>query len=243
VFESYLKKLNTIEGINGSISVDPQDGSLLLKEGNVHPLLEDITAFFGSGFDVVASSLGIKGLKLSYLEKEDQRFIIIVKEGGYIGCEISDNISFDSIIEEILRLEGTELEGKKEKEEEKEKVEATSGAEEETSEVRFLKSKIRQINLLVEEFSEKVEKSEWLKMVQSKLSDSELGEKLADCLGFDNDTISYKGRLDSGVKEEEISNVSKTVTDLLCRKAVDHYGAMEAKKKVHKVIEKLGIGK
>lgn len=237
MFESFLKKVIAVDGVTGCIAVNPQNGSVLVQEGDINPSLEDITAFFGSGFDVVASSLAIKGLKFSYLEKENQKIIIFVKEGGYIGCELSATVSFETMIEKILGIEKAVIDIK---EAEKVSVSATSELSQESS---FLESKILQINLLIDEFSEGADRTQWIGIVKEEFSENEIGKKIISTFRFDNNVVSFEGNLDPEVKEEEISTVSKLVTDSLCRRAVGIYGAIEAKKKVHNVIEKLGIPK
>ncbi len=237
MFESFLKKVTTIDGVTGCIAVNPQDGSIMVQEGDINPSLEDITAFFGSGFDVVSSSLEVKGLKFSYLEKENQKFIILVKEGGYIGCELSATVLFETIIEKILGIDKADIEIK---EAGKVSISSTSELSQET---RFLKSKIRQINLLIDEFSEGADRTQWIGIVKEKFSENEIGKKIISTFRFDDNVMSFEGSLDPEVKEEDISTVSKLVTDSLCRKAVGIFGAIEAKKKVHNVIEKLGIPK
>ncbi|MCK4576095.1 hypothetical protein KAU34_06785 [candidate division WOR-3 bacterium] len=237
MFEQFIRKIIAINGVTGCIIVNSQDGSVIVQEGVINPMLEDITAFFGSGFDVVASSLGVKGLKFSYLEKETQKFIILVKEGGYVGCELAPTEKFDTVIKYILEIEKPE-EGKKEDE----KV-TVSLVNELSQESRFLKSKVRQINLLIDEFSEGEDKTQWIEIVKTKFSETEIGKKIIDSFRYDNDMLIFSKPLVPGVKEEDISSVSKIVTDSLCRKAVEKFGAIEAKKKVHIVIGKLGITK
>lgn len=238
MLESLVKKIATVEGIVGCIVVNPQDGSVLFKEGDITPALEDITAFFGSGFDVVASSLAVKGLRYSYLEKGDEKFIIVVKNGGYIGCEIDAGTTFEDVIGNVLAEEPSEA-----PEEEAEKVVAAPATEEKTQEDRFLKSKVRQINLLIDEFSEGGERKSWIEVVKEKFAEQDVGKKILESLAFDEDRVQYTGAVDPSVAEEAISSISKVVTDTLCRKAVGKFGAIEAKKKVHNVIEKLGIAR
>lgn len=238
MFEQLLKSIISINGVTGCITVNPQDGSVIVKEGNINPILEDITAFFGSGFDVVASSLSIKGLKFSYLEKDNQKFVILVKEGGYIGCELSPNESFESIIDHILKVEKPGADVTVEK-----KVEKAAPVSELSHETRFLTSKVRQINLLIDEFSEGDDREPWVGIVKEKFSETDIGKKLLEAFTINNNVLSFDGSLDQGIKEEDISSVSKLVTDSLCRKAVEKFGAIEAKKKVHSVIAKLGIAK
>jgi len=72
MFESFLKEVVKINGVLGAVAVNTQDGSVLSQEGDIDPSFEDIIAFFGSGFDVVASSLELKGLRYTYLERGNQ---------------------------------------------------------------------------------------------------------------------------------------------------------------------------
>ena len=236
MLELLVTRIMGVEGITGCIVVNPQNGSVLHQEGNINPSLEDITAFFGSGFDVVASSLAVKGLKYSYLEKNSQKFIILVQEGGYIGCEIAPSALFESVIGKIVGIEEA-------KEEKKAEEKAVGEEEEMTQEVRFLTSKVRQINLLIDEFSEGADRAPWLTIVREKFSVNDMGQKILTGLSFDNNELSFNGILEPDVREEDVSSVSKLVTDSLCRKAVGKFGAIEAKKKVHNVIEKLGIAR
>lgn len=233
-----MRKIATVNGIVGCIVVNPQDGTVLFQEGDISPALEDITAFFGSGFDVVASSLAVKGLRYSYLEKGDKKFVIVVKEGGYIGCEIGTGNTFEDVIGKILAEKPSEAPAP-----EPEKPTAATPREEKTQEDRFLHSKVRQINLLIDEFSEGGERQSWIDVVKEKFGEQETGQKILNCLSFEGDKVDYAGGLDASVKEESISTISKLVTDTLCRKAVGKFGAIEAKKKVHNVIEKLGIAR
>ncbi|GAG66220.1 unnamed protein product, partial [marine sediment metagenome] len=140
-------------------------------------------------------------------------------------------------IEKILGIEKADIEIK---EAEKVSISATSELSQES---RFLKSKIRQINLLIDEFSEGADRTQWIGIVKEKFSENEIGKKIISTFRFDDNVMSFEGSLDPEVKEEDISTVSKLVTDSLCRKAVGIFGAIEAKKKVHNVIEKLGIPK
>jgi hypothetical protein len=102
---------------------------------------------------------------------------------------------------------------------------------------------VRQINLLIDEFSEGEDRQSWINVVKEKFSEQETGQKILSCLSFEGDKVNYSGAIDSSVREEDISTISKLVTDTLCRKAVGKFGAIEAKKKVHNVIEKLGIAR
>ncbi len=237
MLESLVREIATVNGIVGCIVVNPQDGTVLFQEGDISPALEDITAFFGSGFDVVASSLAVKGLRYSYLEKDDKKFIIVVKEGGYIGCEISASNTFEDVIGKILAEKPAEAPVEAE-----EKVTAAL-RDEATQEDRFLESKVRQINLLIDEFSEGGERQSWIEVVKEKFGEQETGQKILNSLEFEGNKVSYSRKIESSVREEDISSVSKLVTDTLCRKAVGKFGAIEAKKKVHNVIEKLGIAR
>ena len=237
MLESLVREIATVNGIVGCIVVNPQDGTVLFQEGDISPALEDITAFFGSGFDVVASSLAVKGLRYSYLEKDDKKFIIVVKEGGYIGCEISASNTFEDVIGKILAEKPAEAPVEAE-----EKVTAAL-RDEATQEDRFLESKVRQINLLIDEFSEDGERQSWIEVVKEKFGEQETGQKILNSLEFEGNKVSYSRKIESSVREEDISSVSKLVTDTLCRKAVGKFGAIEAKKKVHNVIEKLGIAR
>jgi hypothetical protein len=239
MLESLVRKIATVDGIVGCIVVNPQDGTVLFQEGDISPALEDITAFFGSGFDVVASSLAVKGLRYSYLEKGDKKFIIVVKEGGYIGCEIGPDGSFEGVIGKILAEKPAEAPA----EEEEKAAVAAAPAGLAKQEDKFLHSKVRQINLLIDEFSEGGERQSWLDVVRDKFGEQETGQKILGCLSFEEDKVNYNGKLDAAVREEDISTISKLVTDTLCRKAVGKFGAIEAKKKVHNVIEKLGIAR
>jgi hypothetical protein len=241
MLESLVRKIATVNGIVGCIVVNPQDGTVLFKEGDISPALEDITAFFGSGFDVVASSLAVKGLRYSYMEKDDKKFIIVVREGGYIGCEIGASSTFEDVIGKILAEEPA-AEAAEAPAEAKEKV-AVAPPGETTQEDRFLHSKVRQINLLIDEFSEGGERQSWIDVVKEKLGEDETGQKILSCLSFEENRVNYNGAIGSSVREEDISSISKLVTDTLCRKAVGKFGAIEAKKKVHNVIEKLGIAR
>ncbi len=236
MFETFVKRIMSIDGVSGCIAVNQQDGSKILEQGKITPALEDITAFFGSGFDVVASSLEIKGLRLSYLEKENQKIVIVVKENGYIGCEIESEASFERIVEDVVKAEKPQVEEK-----ETEKIEVPTV--ELSQEGRFLESKIRQINLLIDEFSEGKDREEWVKIVEQKFSENDERKAIQNVIQYDGNTITFTGTLDKDVKEEEIAAISKLITDSLCRKAVEAHGAIEAKKKVHNVIEKLGIGR
>jgi len=241
MLESLVRKIVSIDGVNGCIAVNQQDGSIMFKEGNISPALEDITAFFGSGFDVVASSLDIKGLKFSYLQQQNQKIIIIVRENGYIGCEIGKNASFEEVIENIVKSEKSQV---TEKEEAKEEEKISETAESELSqEERFLRSKLKQINLLIDEFSEGKEKEKWVEIVRQKFLENVAGKAIENVIQYEESTVKFTGVIDPNVKEEEIAGVTKLVTDSLCRKAVEVHGAIEAKKKVHNVIEKLGIGR
>lgn len=238
MFETMVRKIATVKGIVGCIVVNPQDGTVLFKEGDISPALEDITAFFGSGFDVVASSLAVKGLRYSYLEKDDKKFIIVVKEGGYIGCEIGAKNTFEDVIGGILAEQPTEAPAA---EQEVEVAAAPAGGT--TQENKFLQSKVRQINLLIDEFSEGGERQSWIEVVKEKFAEQETGKQILDCLSFEDNKVNYSGTIDTSLKEADISTISKLVTDTLCRKAVGKFGAIEAKKKVHNVIEKLGIAR
>jgi len=237
MLESLVRKIVSIDGVNGCIAVNQQDGSIMFEEGNITPALEDITAFFGSGFDVVASSLDIKGLKFSYLQQQSQKIIIIVRENGYIGCEIEKNASFEKVIENIVKSEKPQAQEKEE-----EKVSETAKSEL-SQEERFLRSKLKQINLLIDEFSEGKDKEEWVKIVRQKFLENVEGKAIEGAIEYEGSTVKFTGLLDPNAKEEEIAGVTKLVTDSLCRKAVEVHGAIEAKKKVHNVIEKLGIGR
>jgi len=241
--EGFIEQIVAIEGIIGCVSVNSQDGSLLQQGGKINPMLEDITAFFGSGFDVVASSLAIKGLKFTYLEMEKQRFIILVKEEGYIGCELSLDVPLEKIIKHITEMEGVGIKEEiKEKGEGEKELPLSTGVKE-TKAVRFLISKVRQINLLIKEFSKEDDQTQWIGIVKEKFSGNEIGEKILTVLHFDNNIVKFEGELEPAIKEEDISTVSKQVTDALCRKAVESFGAIKAKEKVHNVIEKLGLAK
>jgi len=234
---SFLKEIVKINGVLGAVVVNTQDGSVLSQEGDIDPSFEDIIAFFGSGFDVVASSLELKGLRYTYLERENQKIIILAKEEGYIGCKLQQDAVFEKVIEKIMQI------GKPKVAEKVEAKKESVPTAEKSPRFSFLKSKVHQINLLIDEFSEGDDKKQWIQLALDKFSEDETGKKIIKSIEFGETIVISNGQLDPDIKEEDISAISKVVTDTLCRRAVEKYGATETKKMVHNVIEKLGIGK
>jgi len=144
---------------------------------------------------------------------------------------------FEKVIEKIMQI------GKPEVAEKVETKKEPIPTAKKSPRFSFLKSKVHQINLLIDEFSEGDDRKQWIQLALDKFSEDETGKKIIKSIEFGETIAISNGQLDPDIKEEDISAVSKVVTDTLCRRAVEKYGATETKKMVHNVIEKLGIGK
>ncbi len=210
--------------------VSANDGDLLFTSGDSDAHLYDISAFLGSVSLPISKSLGIGKPKYVVVEDKKGYVVVVMDEMFIIGFRCKEGLDPDVVAESGIKAIKPEDILKKKKTEEISM----------TKEFRLLISKVKQINLLLEEFSYGSEVRPWLDVVERKLEDFRGKKELTEYLIIEENNLSLPDMIGE-INEGEVNEISKVLIDSLCRLAIQRLGPDEAKNKVHKVIQKMGF--
>ena len=212
-----METLDSISGIIGYALVNARDGSIEEVRGASARPLGELTAFFFSAGEVIKNSLSMGEIDCVSLWYGSYRLLILPYDSTYIGVEIEGDKEPRDIIEKI-RLSKKVVK--------KAKIDLPLS----------VTSKIQQINLLVDEFGGKTERSHWRNLLNQCLGI--LGGDIVLYVGIINDKLAFKAAPPRD-KEEDFVQGLRSIIDFLIRRAVVEMGSSEARAKVQAVIEKM----
>lgn len=212
-----METLDKIEEIISYALINAEDGSVDQEKSAGNAPIGDLTAFFSSASEVIRDSLSMGTIKCLSLCYGDNRLVIFPHESKYIGVEIARGKEPVEIIEKIL----------------------SSLTIEEKPEIklpRSLSSKVKQINLLIDEFGGSDKKAHWLELLKQGLGI--LGGDILPLVGMINEKLSFKDN-PSMEKEDDFVQGLRSIIDFLVKKAVEEMGSSQARAKVQAVIERM----
>jgi hypothetical protein len=212
---------------------------------------------------VIKNSLSLGDLNYLSLCYGANRLVIFPYEANYIGVEIEREQEPKEFIERIISSVTTGVEAEAEvrpKAEVAEEVEVGAEVEaesevkpeveekpeiavepevEEKAEIelpRSIKSKVQQINLLVEEFGGEENRTHWLELLNQGIGI--LGGDLVTSIGVIEENLAFKDQ-PSKDKENDFVQGLRSIIDFLVKKAVEEMGSSQARAKVQAVIERM----
>ena len=212
-----METLDKIEEIISYALINAEDGSVDQEKSAGNAPIGDLTAFFSSAGEVIRDSLSMGTIKCLSLCYGDNRLVIFPHESKYIGVEIAREKEPVEIIKKIL----------------------SSLTIEEKPEIklpRSLSSKVKQINLLVDEFGGSDKKAHWLELLKQGLG--VLGGDILPLVGIINEKLSFKDNPTMD-KEDDFVQGLRSIIDFLVKKAVEEMGSSQARAKVQAVIERM----
>ncbi len=212
-----METLDKIEEIISYALINAEDGSVDQEKSAGNAPIGDLTAFFSSAGEVIRDSLSMGTIKCLSLCYGDNRLVIFPHESKYIGVEIARGKEPVEIIKKIL----------------------SSLIIEEKPEIklpRSLSSKVKQINLLVDEFGGSDKKAHWLELLKQGLGI--LGGDILPLVGIINEELSFKDNPNVD-KEDDFVQGLRSIIDFLVKKAVEEMGSSQARAKVQAVIERM----
>lgn len=206
------------------------DGDLLFTSGESDSFLYDISAFLGSVSTPISSSLGLGKPRYMVVEDDHGYVVVMIDEIFIIGFRCKEGVDPDTVANSGLKAMQPDTTQKKDKPQDVAM----------TKEFRLLMSKLKQINLLMEEFSGDQDRKPWLDVIERKLEDFRGKKKLIEHLEIQNFNLSVTDSIED-IAESEVNEISKVLIDSLCRLAIQKLGPDDAKQKVHTVIQKMGF--
>ncbi|MBE0433118.1 roadblock/LC7 domain-containing protein [candidate division WOR-3 bacterium] len=208
--------LDKTPGIIGYAVVRADDGSVVEVKGSSASALADLTAYFASAGEAIRNNLDIGMLGYITLVYGGNRLVIVPREDKFIGIETEREHDLELLLNRL-----------------NEPVAAARAAIEVPG---ALASKIQQISLLIDEFSEDADRQHWLDLVEHSLG--LLGREATAYIGVIDGRLAFKASPAPG-KEDDVTQVLRYIVDFLVKKAVEEMGSSQARAKVHKVIERM----
>lgn len=212
-----METLDKIEEIISYALINAEDGSVDQEKSAGNAPIGDLTAFFSSAGEVIRDSLSMGTIKCLSLCYGDNRLVIFPHESKYIGVEIAREKEPAEIIEKVL-------------------ASLTIEEKPEIKLPRSLSSKVKQINLLVDEFGGSDKKAHWLELLKQGLG--VLGGDILPLVGIINEKLSFKDNPTMD-KEDDFVQGLRSIIDFLVKKAVEEMGSSQARAKVQAVIERM----
>jgi hypothetical protein len=212
-----MEALDKIEDIISYALVNAEDGSVFQEKSTGDVPVGDLTAFFSSAGEVIRDSLFMGNIKCLSLCYGNNRLVIFPHESKYIGVEIARGKEPIEIIEKVV----------------------SSLTIEQAPEIelpRSIGSKVKQINLLVDEFGGADKKTHWLELLKQGLD--VLGGDILPLVGIINEALAFREN-PPAEKEDDFVQGLRSIIDFLVKKAVEEMGSSQARAKVQAVIERM----
>lgn len=212
-----MEALDKIEDIISYALVNAEDGSVFQEKSSSNAPVGDLTAFFSSAGEVIRDSLIMGNIRCLSLCYGNSRLVIFPHESKYIGVEIMRDKEPMEIIERVV----------------------SSLTIEKAPEIelpRSIGSKVKQINLLVDEFGGADKKTHWIGLLKQGLD--VLGGEILPYVDIINEALAFR---ESPPPEQEDDFVQglRSIIDFLVKKAVEEMGSSQARSKVQAVIERM----
>ncbi len=245
-----VEKMKGFIPVFGAMRLNKEDGTILEKVGEQPNNLGDIGAFLGSAGDVIFKKFQMGYPLISFIKVDGNNLILISEKNEFLLFKINGDVDTNRFYEEFKKIaESPKVEEEKIVENKPVVEEAFQkpynpfenvSTQQEVNmlgeiERKLLLSKILQLNLLVDEFSQGGDRKVWNNFIKDNLSNLDILEKALDI----KDKIEIKDIVPVEISRDDIQRTTKVLIDGVCKKAVEVYGASEAKKMVQNVIEKL----
>jgi len=245
-----VEKMKGFIPVFGAMRLNKEDGTILEKVGEQPNNLGDIGAFLGSAGDVIFKKFQMGYPLISFIKVDGNNLILISEKNEFLLFKINGDVDTNRFYEEFKKIaESPKVEEEKIVENKPAVEEAFQkpynpfenvSTQQEVNmlgeiERKLLLSKILQLNLLVDEFSQGGDRKVWNNFIKDNLSNLDILEKALDI----KDKIEIKDIVPVEISRDDIQRTTKVLIDGVCKKAVEVYGASEAKKMVQNVIEKL----
>ncbi|MEO0136720.1 MAG: roadblock/LC7 domain-containing protein [candidate division WOR-3 bacterium] len=245
-----MEILDRIPGILNYAVVNAEDGSIKEVKGSSTSPVGDLTAFFSSGAEVIKNTLNLGEIEFITICYGANRLIIFPHENHYLGIEVvreeNPRDFMGRVKEQLIQKKEVKEEIKETVTEKipegvkKEEIEAAKVTEEkprmEIEIPRSIKSKLLQLNMLVDEFGSGGKKGHWIEILNQGLGI--LAADILPLVGIIEDKLAFK-QTPPPEKEEDIVQILRTLIDFLVKKAVEEMGSSQARVKVQSVIEKM----
>jgi len=230
----------------GAVRVNKEDGEVKESGGDVSQKLIDIGAFLGSAGEIISKKLLLQNPEYGVMSSNGLNVLIVNDKQFFTVISVSEEAEHKKIFEIYRTAEAGSAEQKSAEQATDELVDDLSdlsgfaSPDEQENRIgeierKLLGAKILQINYLVEEFAQGGSVGEWNDFLSDRLLEIddfkkavEVGEKL-DLLEI----------IPVEISRDSIQVNTKSLIDSVCKKAVEKYGAVEAKKMVQNVITKL----
>ncbi len=218
--EEKSKKFLEVPGVNGYVVVSNEDGTMVSAGGNIPQSIDETVAFIGSASEVITNTLQTGEID-HIIAIGDKNLLLIVIDKYYIGCIYNGEpehikIRILDIIKEENKIGDPKI-------------------------LKLFKAKAYQLNLILEEFSRDVGNKVWEEFITQSLQAIDTEKKLQPLVKISDGKLIPIGALN--LTSEDVNKFMKALIDAVVKHGVKRFGSEEAKKRVHKVIEKLGASK
>lgn len=218
--EEKSKRFLEVPGVNGYVVVSNEDGTMVSAGGNIPQAIDETVAFIGSASEVITTTMQTGEID-HIVAVGDKNLLLIVVDKYYIGCIYNGNSDhIKSGILNIIKEEGKTGDPKI---------------------LKLFKAKAYQLNLILEEFSSDVGKKVWEDFISQALQVIDAEKKFQSLVKISNGKLIPIGALN--LTSDDVNKFMKGLIDAVVKHGVKRFGSEEAKKRVHKVIEKLGASK
>ncbi len=212
-----METLDKLPGIIGYVVTNVEDGATEELRGSSSAPIGDLTAFFASASEVIKDNLSLGTISYISLSYGAHRLVVFAHESKYLGVEIERDNDPTEFIKKFKS--------------------AAAGVREPTVTIpHSISSKIKQINLVVEEFGGQDNKEHWLELLNQGLGI--LGGDMLPYVGIVRGFLTFKGTMPADKEDEFVQGLRATI-DFLAKKAVEEMGSSQARAKIHAVIEKM----
>jgi hypothetical protein len=212
-----MEALDKIAGIISYGVVNAEDGSVQTIRGSSTAPIGDLTAFFSSAGEVVVKSLVMGDIGYISLSYGSKRLVIFPHGSKYVGVEVARDRNPEDVLKQV-------------------KASISTTRQVEVKLAHSIRSKIYQINLLVDEFGGRDQKQHWCELLNQGLGI--LGGDIVPHVGIVNEKLIMKEEVPHG-NEEDFVQALRSVIDFLVKKAVAEMGSSQARQKVQAVIAKM----
>jgi predicted regulator of Ras-like GTPase activity (Roadblock/LC7/MglB family) len=212
-----MEALDKIAGLIGYAVVNAEDGSVQSIRGSSTAPIGDLTAFFSSAGEVIGKSLALGDIEYVSLSYGSKRLVVFPHGPQYVGIEVERVRTPDDVLTRV-------------------RASISRTRQVDVKLAHSIRSKIYQINLLVDEFGGRDQKQHWCELLSQGIGF--LGGDIVPYVGVMNDKLIIKEDVPHG-REEDFVQALRSVIDFLVKKAVAEMGSSLARQKVQAVIAKM----
>lgn len=218
--EEKSKRFLEVPGVSGYVVVSNEDGTMISAGGNIPPAIDETVAFIGSASEVITNTLQTGEIE-HIVAVGDKNLLLIVIDKYYIGCIYNGGIEhIKSGILDIIKEESKTGDPKI---------------------LKLFKAKAYQLNLILDEFSSDVGNKVWQDFITQAIPAIDQEKKFQSLIKISDGKLIPTGAFN--LTAEDVNKFMKSLIDAVVKHGVKRFGSEEAKKRVHKVIEKLGASK